>query len=279
MRCTEPGCSGSYVDGYCDICGSPETAARTAPPAGTTAPAGTAPRAGTTPPAGPATPASTTPGAGQGTPLSPSPDGSAMVGGAASALGPQQASVTPAPAARPGGSRFGAGGATLLGSARGTTATRRFGTGQRTRASSLGAGLTTVPAVPVGDPAAAVLANPQVPEEKRNCPNCGAAVGRSHDGQPGREEGFCPQCRSPFSFRPKLAQGDLVAGQYEVAGCLAHGGLGWIYLARDKNVSDRWVVLKGLLNAGDPDALAAAIAEQEFLAQVSHQLIVEIYNF
>ncbi|MCA0436129.1 MAG: serine/threonine-protein kinase PknG [Actinobacteria bacterium] len=279
MRCTEPGCSGSYVDGYCDICGSPETAARTAPPAGTTAPAGAAPRAGTTAPAGAATPASTATTAGQATPLSPSPDGSAMVGGAASALGPQQASVTPAPAARPGGSRFGAGGATLLGSARGTTATRRFGTGQRTRASSLGAGLTTVPAVPVGDPAAAVLANPQVPEEKRNCPNCGAAVGRSHDGQPGREEGFCPQCRSPFSFRPKLAQGDLVAGQYEVAGCLAHGGLGWIYLARDKNVSDRWVVLKGLLNAGDPDALAAAIAEQEFLAQVSHQLIVEIYNF
>ena len=64
-----------------------------------------------------------------------------------------------------------------------------------------------------------------------------------------------------------------------MAGCLAHGGLGWIYLARDKNVSNRWVVLKGLLNSGDPDALAAAIAEQRFLAQVSHPHIVEIYNF
>ena len=49
-----------------------------------------------------------------------------------------------------------------------------------------------------------------------------------------------------------------MAGQYEVAGALAHGGLGWIYLARDRNVSDRWVVLKGLLNSGDKDALAAA---------------------
>ncbi len=88
-----------------------------------------------------------------------------------------------------------------------------------------------------------------------------------------------PTCRFPFSFDPKLQAGDLVAGQYEVAGCLAHGGLGWIYLARDKNVSDRWVVLKGLLNSGDPDALAAAIAEQRFLAQVSHPSIVEIYNF
>ena len=71
----------------------------------------------------------------------------------------------------------------------------------------------------------------------------------------------------------------MVGGQYEVAGALAHGGLGWIYLARDRNVSDRWVVLKGLLNAGDADAQAAAIAERGFLAQVEHPRIVEIYNF
>ena len=70
-----------------------------------------------------------------------------------------------------------------------------------------------------------------------------------------------------------------MANQYEVAGCLAHGGLGWIYLARDRNVSDRWVVLKGLLNTGDKDALAVAIVERQFLAQVEHPLIVEIYNF
>ena len=44
-------------------------------------------------------------------------------------------------------------------------------------------------------------------------------------------------------------------------------------------MSDRWVVLKGLLNAGDADAYAAAIAERQFLAQVEHPLIVEIYNF
>jgi serine/threonine-protein kinase PknG len=71
----------------------------------------------------------------------------------------------------------------------------------------------------------------------------------------------------------------MVAGQYEVLGCLAHGGLGWIYLARDRNVSDRWVVLKGLLNAGDADAMAAAVAERQFLAEVEHPNIVRIYNF
>ncbi|CCH77557.1 putative serine/threonine-protein kinase pknG [Nostocoides japonicum T1-X7] len=160
----------------------------------------------------------------------------------------------------------------------GTTATRRVGS-SRTRAARLGAGLTTVPPAPPVDPAGVVQTHPEVPEEKRFCSSCGAAVGRSVGDRPGRPEGFCPKCGAPYSFTPKLAAGDLVAGQYLVAGALAHGGLGWIYLARDRNVSDRWVVLKGLLNSGDQDALAAAIAEQRFLAQVEHPTIVEIYNF
>ena len=92
-------------------------------------------------------------------------------------------------------------------------------------------------------------------------------------------EGFCRNCGTRFSFSPKLERGDVVARQYEVLGCLAFGGLGWIYLARDRNVSDRWVVLKGLLNTGDADALAAAVAERQFLAQVEHPNIVRIYNF
>lgn len=170
-----------------------------------------------------------------------------------------------------------------IGSARmapGSRTTRRVGTSStRLRGSRLGAGLTTVPAVPAVDPQQAILRNPLVPEDRRFCPSCGGQVGRSRDGNPGRTEGFCPTCRTPFSFTPKLKPGDLVNMQYEVAGCLAHGGLGWIYLARDKNVSDRWVVLKGLLNSGDPEAYAAAVAERQFLAQVEHPLIVEIYNF
>ena len=149
----------------------------------------------------------------------------------------------------------------------------------RLRTARLGAGLTRVPPAPVVDAENAIMVNPEVPENKRNCPVCGSPVGRSRDGRPGRPEGFCPKCGNRFSFTPKLKPGDLVASQYEVAGCLAHGGLGWIYLARDKNVSDRWVVLKGLLNTGDADALAVAIVERQFLAQVEHPLIVEIYNF
>ena len=154
----------------------------------------------------------------------------------------------------------------------------RSGSGRLSRG-RLGAGLVEVPSVPAVDPASAVLADPQVPENKRFCGNCGELVGQARDGRPGMTEGFCPHCRTRFSFAPKLAPGELVAGQYEILGCLAHGGLGWIYLARDHNVSDRWVVLKGLLNTGDPDAIEAAVAEGRFLAQVEHPNIVRIFNF
>ncbi|UWE13634.1 serine/threonine-protein kinase [Actinacidiphila bryophytorum] len=145
----------------------------------------------------------------------------------------------------------------------------------------LGAGLVAVPTVPRPDPAAAVLANPEVPERKRFCSkgDCGAPVGRSRGDRPGRTEGFCTKCGHPYSFTPKLRPGDVVHGQYHVVGCLAHGGLGWIYLAVDRAVSDRWVVLKGLLDTGDEDALAAAVSERRFLAEIEHPNIVRIYNF
>jgi len=141
----------------------------------------------------------------------------------------------------------------------------------------LGAGLVQIPPVPERDPAAAVLADPQVAEHKRYCA-CGEPVGRRRGDAPGRTQGFCRKCGQPFSFTPKLQEGELVAGQYEVIGCLAHGGLGWIYLARDLKVSFL-VVLKGLLNSGDDDALAVALAERRFLAEVEHPNIVKIYNF
>ncbi|QBJ90559.1 serine/threonine protein kinase [Streptomyces seoulensis] len=145
----------------------------------------------------------------------------------------------------------------------------------------LGAGLVVVPQVPRPDPRAMVLDNPQVPERKRYCSrsDCGAPVGRARGERPGRTEGFCTKCGHPYSFVPKLRAGDIVHGQYEVAGCLAHGGLGWIYLAVDRAVSDRWVVLKGLLDTGDQDAMAAAISERRFLAEIEHAGIVRIYNF
>ncbi|NMN96805.1 serine/threonine-protein kinase [Antrihabitans stalactiti] len=210
MTCAEPGCGGTVVDGYCEVCG-------------------TAPQAA-----------------------------------------PAQASTRST--------------ATAANSTTARTSSRsvRTNRSKSTRSSSrghLGAGMVDVPRAPRVDPTTAMMVDPQVAENKRFCSSCGNPVGRGRDGRPGRSEGFCANCRTKFSFTPKLVTGDVVGGQYEVRGCLAHGGLGWIYLAVDRNVNNRWVVLKGLLNSGDADAMAAAVAERRFLAEVEHPSIVKIHNF
>jgi serine/threonine-protein kinase PknG len=157
--------------------------------------------------------------------------------------------------------------------------TRTASSGPTARRSRVGAGVIDLSPVQVVDPATVVMADPSVPEDRRFCTRCEGPVGRGKDGRPGRQAGFCPSCGARFDFAAKLQAGELVAGQYQVVGALAHGGLGWIYLARDRNVSDRWCVLKGLLDAADPDAAEAAVAERRFLAEVAHPAIVEIFNF
>lgn len=143
----------------------------------------------------------------------------------------------------------------------------------------LGGGLVEIPRVRDIDPLEALMTNPVVPESKRFCWNCGKPVGRTGPEGKGASEGKCPSCGSPYSFLPQLNAGDIVANQYEVKGCIAHGGLGWVYLAVDHNVNDRPVVLKGLVHSGDAEAQAIAMAERQFLAEVVHPQIVQIFNF
>jgi len=195
----------------------------------------------------------------------PAPTAAPAQSGGAAAPKPRTAT---APSVRTAALSTRTGGSARTGSSRTGSRRRRFG-----------GGLVDVAPLPERDPATAIMAVAEVPEDKRYCAKCGSPVGRARGERPGRTAGFCPSCGEAFNFTPKLGKGDLVGGQYEVIGALAHGGLGWIYLANDKRVSDRWVVLKGLLNSGDEDALAAAVAEQRFLAEVEHPNIVKIYNF
>ena len=155
-----------------------------------------------------------------------------------------------------------------------TTVTRQLSPNRR-----LGGGLVEIPRVPEKDPLAALMTNPVVAESKRFCWNCGRPVGRSTPKGEAKSEGYCPHCGSQYSFLPQLGPGDKIAGQYEIKGCIAHGGLGWVYLAVDNNVNERPVVLKGLVHAGDAEAQAIAMAERQFLAEVTHPSIVKIFNF
>lgn len=156
---------------------------------------------------------------------------------------------------------------------------RRTRPRSRVGATRLADGLVEVPIRPPADPASATLSDPIVAEGRRFCGKCEQPVGRGTPSGPGPTQGSCGNCGAAYNFTPLLQPGDVVAGQYEVQGCLTHGGLGWIYLAIDRNVSDRWVVLKGLLHSQDPASQAVALAEREFLAELSHPSIVKIFNF
>ena len=155
-----------------------------------------------------------------------------------------------------------------------TTATRALSPTRR-----LGGGLVEIPRVRAKDPLEALMTNPVVAEGKRFCWNCGRPVGRSSSDGEALSEGWCPHCGSSYSFLPQLSPGDMINDQYEIKGCIAHGGLGWVYLAFDHNVNERPVVLKGLVHSGDAEAQKIAMLERQFLAEVTHPGIVKIYNF
>ncbi|MDY6049210.1 MAG: tetratricopeptide repeat protein [Corynebacterium sp.] len=108
-------------------------------------------------------------------------------------------------------------------------------------------GMVTLPFIPLTDPAESILSDADIAAEHVEPPD--------------------------------LHYGDVVAKQYEVQGAIAHGGMGWVYLARDKNVSNRWVVLKGMRADAKDEDRSVAQAEREFLADITHPEIVKIYNF
>lgn len=149
---------------------------------------------------------------------------------------------------------------------------RRAGVSTHTsaRRTALGGGLISLPDLPSQDPLKLLMADPEVPAHKRHCPKCDVHVNRA--------KGFCPACGTPYDFVARLKMGDVIAGKYEIKGPIAFGGLGWIYLGWDQ-VLQRWVVLKGLLNANDEASAAAAVAERRYLAALKHPKIVNIYDF
>ncbi|MFU8853244.1 tetratricopeptide repeat protein [Micromonospora sp. SL1-18] len=111
-----------------------------------------------------------------------------------------------------------------------------------------------------------------------SCANCQEPVGKAYGDQPALLTGFCPRCRTPYSFKPHLERGDVVADQYEVIGPLERGGFGWVYLAKDQHLGGNYVALKGLINNSRKD-VAIAIAERNFLRSIDHPNIVRIFDF
>jgi serine/threonine-protein kinase PknG len=183
--------------------------------------------------------------------------------------------------------------------------------GTRTRRNQLGGGLVALPPMPSIDPDTLVKPDMTIPARDRYCKTCAdvapaqieaaertlAAARQGGDAASIRaaeeqlayattrkrkklvkDKGFCTDCGTSYSFVPSLQQGDLVAGQYLIKGPIAHGSLGWIFLAQDQRLA-RPCVLKGMVNAKDPESAAVAAAERQFLATLKHPKIVSVYNF
>ena len=169
QRCSVPGCTGVIEDGYCDVCGTPAGAVPSVP-----ARAARAPRPGR-------------PGRRGG--------GAGRAGSTRSKLTSSSGRARQHPTrlgSRPGGSRT----------------TRKVGTSVDPAARRAARRRTHhVPPRPAARPAAGRPGQPEVPEDQRFCPKCGAPVGRSRDGRPGRTEGSARSAGTRSRFTPEAEAG------------------------------------------------------------------------
>ena len=134
-----------------------------------------------------------------------------------------------------------------------------------------------IPRVPEIDPLAALMVNPVVRVEAILLEL--RPSGRSFDRRPsGRVRRHLPQLRQRLRSRLSSTSETRVADQYEIKGCVAHGGLGWVYLAEDHNVNERPVVLKGLVHAGDAGGTGDRDGRTAVPRRGGPSPIVKIYN-
>ncbi|MFE5121216.1 tetratricopeptide repeat protein [Streptomyces sp. NPDC056669] len=126
-----------------------------------------------------------------------------------------------------------------------------------------------------------VMDDPHPPSRGQTCgwEGCEEIVGAPYAGQPALSRGYCPRCRHPFDFAPRLSPGNLLGDQYRVIGCVGYGGLGWVYLAEDTQLDNQPVAIKGLINNEDEAALRTAVEERRYLTMLDHPGIVRIINY
>ncbi|MEV0278491.1 tetratricopeptide repeat protein [Streptomyces sp. NPDC050610] len=190
------------------------------------------------------------------------------------------------PAAPPGPSSSpsppGTGAAALIETATTRTAARaRQRTARLFAVRDAGGSLLELPYVDLLSRESLVLDDPRPPARGQLCATegCGFVVGAPYAGQPGLTSGYCRNCRRPFDFTPQLRAGDLLGDQYRVVGCIAFGGMGWVYLAEDTKLDDQPVAIKGLIHTEDRASLDMALDERRYLTMLDHPNIVRIINY
>ncbi|WP_435173374.1 tetratricopeptide repeat protein [Actinacidiphila sp. bgisy145] len=145
-------------------------------------------------------------------------------------------------------------------------------------------GLVPLPDIPA-PPLASIAREPSPPPVGgRPCgvPECPGTIGLAYDGGPPPDHGYCPECGTPYSFRPQLRVGDEIGEAsrqtYRVLGYLTPGGTSWVYLAEDTELAGLRVVLKAQINNSDAIARRRAVEEMRSLASLHHRDVVGVIS-
>lgn len=143
------------------------------------------------------------------------------------------------------------------------------------------AGLLELPLLEPGSPAERLSAAERPVRIVMTCSAkaCGVAFVPPYTVTSPPQEGHCPRCGAPYSYRPELTKGGPpLQDQYLIRGPIAHGGQGWVYLAEDTHLEDL-VAVKGLLNRYAERGAAQAGEERRSLVAIRHERIVQIRDF
>ena len=105
-----------------------------------------------------------------------------------------------------------------------------------------------------------------------NCPNCGKPY------NPGDE--VCPECGLVLPFTTDmLTAGTILQGRYEIQELSHTGGMGYIYLAKDKRLYDRLCIVKQVKEPVRSDADLKKLEEEaRRMAKLSHPNVAMILD-
>lgn len=120
--------------------------------------------------------------------------------------------------------------------------------------------------VPVPTPS-----KPIPPQAQPHCPRC------NHPVEIGKS--FCGKCGERLmqnNLEPGMVIND---GHYVIERAIGQGGLGAVYLAIDKRIDDRKVVIKALLHSHNAEEIELSRQERRALSRIKHPNIVQIYDF
>ncbi len=83
--------------------------------------------------------------------------------------------------------------------------------------------------------------------------------------------------RVPTPSQPPLRVGQVIADDYEIVERLGDGGMGIVYLARDRRLA-RFVALKLIRTYPSSTSVARLVREAQAIAQLSHPNVVTVYQ-